>query len=210
MFRKVLCPQREGQACSNPPKMVTMERTIQKRTQKGEEGSRCSCDGQSRVGGCEMRLRILKLFGNWLEKQVHVGLTFLEAPDHLTLSCQPHRPGARLVSSKGREPAAWEGPAAELLFPRWEEVGSCLTINSIPTGWALSTSSPAAVSLAEFLTELLPASVTEQETTFGWGQITCSASKFIHPGRGLNWRSACDSQWTDCFHPPPICKVRKT
>lgn len=53
-----------------------------------------------------MRLRILKLFGNWLEKQVHVGLTFLKAPDHLTLSCQPHRPGARLVSSKGSLGAA--------------------------------------------------------------------------------------------------------
>lgn len=64
--------------------------------------------------------------------------------------------------------------------------------------------------LAEFITELQPASVREQETTFGWGGITCSASKFRHPGRGLNWRSACDSQWIDCFHPSPSCKVRKT
>ena len=51
---------------------------------------------------------------------------------------------------------------------------------------------------------------TEQETTFGWGQSTCSPSKSTQPGRELSWRSAWDSQWINCFHPSPLCKVRKT
>lgn len=74
---------------------------------------------------------ILKLFRHWLEKQVHVGLTHLEALDHLTLSGQPSGTGARPVSSKHQEPAAWERPAAKRLLPKWEEVGSCTTIDSI-------------------------------------------------------------------------------